>query len=126
MVAMLITRRFDLKASDASIRDNDFCFLSGLQLWEESQKENSRLREDISKLKDDLGTSKRKLDAALHVSCLPHLKVRPKIIQNLLFSDLVVGCSFDRKREEREKGPREETGRDGGGTQGTCLESAKI
>ncbi len=37
------------------------------QLWEESQKENNRLRDELGKLKDDLGATKRKLDTAIHV-----------------------------------------------------------
>ena len=44
------------------------------QLWEESQKENNRLRDELGKLKDDLGATKRKLDTAIHVRrCFPFL-----------------------------------------------------
>jgi len=38
-----------------------------LQLWEESQKENGRLRDEMCKLKDDLGVTKRQLDTTKQV-----------------------------------------------------------
>ena len=60
-----ITKRFEnvLKITHEHLVNGSF-----FQLWEESQKENSRLRNEMGKMKDDLGATKRKLDATLHVS----------------------------------------------------------
>ena len=41
-----------------------------LQLWEDAQLENIRLRDDLNKVRDDLKSTKKKLDTAIAVSTL--------------------------------------------------------
>ena len=41
-----------------------------LQLWEDAQLENIRLRDDLNKVRDDLKSTKKKLDTAIAVSAL--------------------------------------------------------
>jgi hypothetical protein len=38
-------------------------------LWEDAQLENVRLRDDLSRMRDDLKSTQRRLDEAVSVSC---------------------------------------------------------
>ena len=39
-----------------------------LQLWEQSQIDNSRLRDELSKTRDELSAAKKKIETVVHVS----------------------------------------------------------
>ena len=45
---------------------NLFSFI--LQLWEQSQIDNSRLRDELSKTRDELSAAKKKIETVVHVS----------------------------------------------------------
>jgi hypothetical protein len=46
--------------------DNSFS-TRAFQLWEDAQLENIRLRDDLTKVRDDLKTTQKKLDDAIAV-----------------------------------------------------------
>ncbi len=50
------------------------------QLWEDAQLENIRLRDDLSKVRDDLKSTKKKLDTAIAVRFRRRKSIRIRVL----------------------------------------------
>ena len=59
----------------------NFCVFF-FQLWEQSQLDNSKLRDDLARTRDELTTAKKKLDTVVQV-IHSSLKIREKIKNNV-------------------------------------------
>ena len=55
------------------------------QLWEQSQMDNSRLRDDLAKTRDELSAAKKKLETAVQVRPINIKKCKGQKIDHLPF-----------------------------------------
>ena len=49
------------------LKNFNLIFVSFFQLWEQSQLDNSKLRDDLARTRDELTTAKKKLDTVVQV-----------------------------------------------------------
>ena len=80
------------------------------QLWEQSQMDNSRLRDDLAKTRDELSAAKKKLETAVQVRPINIKKCKGQRLITFLFCIVDSSAIWwpHRYREKRETSSRKE------------------